>query len=111
MLLKADKNSEAGVPPTKELMAEMGKFIEETMKAGVLLATEGLHPTSKGVRLKSAGGNVIITDGPFTESKELIASFALIQVDSKEEAIEWGKRFFNVIGEGELEIRQVFQAP
>ncbi len=109
-LLRADENSEVGAPPSKELMAKMGQFMEEVVKAGVLLATDGLQPSSKGARLKLSGGKRTVTDGPFTESKELIASYALLQVKSKEEAIEWSWRFLEVLGEGEVEIRQVFEA-
>jgi hypothetical protein len=108
-LLKADKHSEAGAPPSKELMEKMGKFMEEITKAGVLLATDGLQPSSKGARVRLSGGKVTVTDGPFTESKELIASYALLQVKSKEEAIEWTRRFLEVLGEGECEIRPLFE--
>jgi hypothetical protein len=109
MLVKADKNSEAGVLPSKELVAAMGKFNEEMMKAGVLLAAEGLHASSKGARIKFSGGKRTVTDGPFTESKELIAGFWLIQVRSKEEAIEWASRVPFADGE-EIEVRQLFEA-
>jgi hypothetical protein len=109
-LLKADKHSEAGVPPSKELMEKMGKFMEEITKAGVLLATDGLQPSSKGARIRLTGGKVTVTDGPFTESKELIASYALLEVKSKAEAIEWTTRFLKVLGEGECEIRPLFEA-
>jgi len=110
VLVKADKNSEAGVLPDEKLLAEMGKFNEELVKAGVMLAGEGLHPSSKGARLKFSGTKRTVIDGPFPESKELIAGFWLWQVKSKEEAIEWAKRCPNPTGaEGELEIRQVFE--
>jgi hypothetical protein len=109
-LLKADESSEAGAPPSPELMTKMGAFMEEIVKAGVLLGTDGLHPSAKGARITLAGGKRTVTDGPFTETKELIASYALIQVASKEEAIEWGWRFLEVLGEGQVEIRQVFEA-
>ncbi len=99
-----------GTPPSQEYMAEMGKFIEEMTKAGVLLATEGCQPSSKGARVQYSGGKFTVTDGPFTETKELIAGFALFQVKSKEEAIEWTKRFLRVAGEGESEVRQIFEA-
>ena len=89
---------------------EMGKFIEEIMKAGVLLATDGLHPSSKGKRVRLSGGKTAVTDGPFTESKELIAGYALFQVKSMAEAIEWSKRFLQVLGQGEVELRPVFEA-
>jgi hypothetical protein len=108
-LLRADNDSEAGTPPSAELIARMGTFMEEITKAGVLLATDGLHPSSKGARVKLAGGKVTVTDGPFTESKELVASYALFQVKSKEEAIEWTTRFLKVLGNGECEIRQVYE--
>src|ERR1700674_2578727 len=87
------KDTEAGVPPTQDEMAKMGKFIEEMAKAGVLLAADGLQPSSKGARVRLSGGKVTVTDGPFTETKELIAGFAIVQVKSKAEAVEWAKRF------------------
>ena len=108
ILVKADEQSEAGVMPSKELLAEMGKYNEELVKAGVMLAGEGLHPSSKGARLAFAGAQRTVTDGPFAETKELIAGFWLIQVRSKDEAIEWAKRV--PFQEGEIEIRQVFEA-
>src|SRR5213594_4147757 len=109
LLVKADKNSEAGVLPSKELLAAMGKFNEEMIKAGVMLAGEGLQASSKGARVKFSGGKRTVTDGPFTETKELIAGFWLWQVKSKAEAIEWVKRA--PFGDGaEIEIRQVFEA-
>jgi hypothetical protein len=112
ILIKADKNSEAGVIPDEKLLTEMGKFNEELVKAGVLLAGEGLHPSSKGARVKFSGAKRIVTDGPFTEARELIAGFWLWQVKSKEEAIEWVKRCPNPMPgvESEIEIRQVFEA-
>jgi hypothetical protein len=111
ILVKADKNSEAGVLPSTELLAAMGKYNEELVKAGVLLAGEGLQPSSKGARVKFSGAKRTVVDGPFTEAKELIAGFWLIQVRSKEEAIEWVKRCPNPMeGESEIEIRQVFEA-
>ena len=112
VLIKADKNSEAGVLPDEKLLTEMGKYNEELVKAGVMLAGEGLHPSSKGARVKFSGANRIVTDGPFTETKELLAGFWLIQVKSKEEAIEWVKRIPNPMPgtEAEIEIRQVFEA-
>ncbi len=109
-LLKADKDSEAGVPPSPELIAKMGTFIEEVAKAGVLLATDGLQPSAKGKRVRLSQGKVTVIDGPFTESKELIASYALFQVKTMEEAVEWTTRFLNVLGEGECELRPVFEA-
>lgn len=109
ILVKADKNSEAGVLPDAKLLTEMGKYNEELVKAGVLLAGEGLHPSSKGARVRFSGAKRTVIDGPFTETKELIAGFWLIQVKSKEEAIEWVKRCPNPLeGESEIEIRQVF---
>jgi hypothetical protein len=113
ILVKANKNSEAGVLPDEKLLTEMGKYNEELVKAGVLLAGEGLHPTSKGARVKFSGKKRTVIDGPFSEAKELIAGFWLIQVKSKEEAIEWVKRVPNPTGtneETEIEIRQVFEA-
>lgn len=112
MLVKADKKSEAGVLPSKELLAAMGKFNEEMVKAGVLLAGEGLHASSKGARVRFSGGKRTVVAGPFTEAQELIAGFWLIQVKSKDEAIEWARRCpvpYDT-GEGEIEIRQVFEA-
>jgi len=102
---KADKNSEAGVPPTPELLAGMQKLTEEMTTAGVLLSAEGLQPSAKGVRLNYSGGKRIVTDGPFTESKELIAGFVMFQAKSKEEAIAWATRFAEVAGDVELDIR------
>src|SRR5258708_1104191 len=92
VIVKANKDSEAGVMPTKELLTEMGKFNEELVKAGVMLAGEGLHPSSKGARVKFSGGNTTVIDGPFAETKELVAGYWIWQVKSKEEAIEWLKR-------------------
>jgi hypothetical protein len=109
-LLRADEESEAGVPPSPELIAEMGKLMEEVTKAGVLLATDGLQPSSKGKRVRLSDGKVTVTDGPFTESKELIASYALFQVTSWDEAIHWTTRFLNVLGRGECELRPLFEA-
>ena len=111
ILIKATKDSEAGVMPSEQLLTEMGKFNEELVKAGVMLAGEGLHPSSKGARVRFSGGKRTVIDGPFAETKELIAGFWLWQVKSKEEAIEWVKRIPNPTGEeGEVEIRQVFEA-
>src|SRR5438093_9512305 len=110
ILVKADKTTEAGVLPDEKLLTEMGKYNEELVKAGVLLAAEGLHPSSKGARVKFSGGNRTVVDAPFAEAKELIAGFWLIQVKSKEEAIEWVKRCPNPTGaDAEIEIRQVFE--
>jgi hypothetical protein len=111
ILVKADKNSEAGVLPDEKLLTEMGKFNEELVKAGVMLAGEGLQPSSKGARVKFSGSTRTVTDGPFAETTELIAGFWLWQVKSKEEAIEWVKRCPNPMkGESEIEIRQLFEA-
>jgi len=109
VIVKANSESEAGVMPSEKILAEMGKFNEELVKAGVMLAGEGLHPSSKGKRIKFSGGKQTVMDGPFTETKELIAGFWLWQVRSLEEAIEWLKRSpFD--GGTEIEIRQVFEA-
>ena len=105
------KSVETGVPPTPEKMAEMGQLIEEAMKAGELLATEGCLPSALGARVRLAGGKVTVTDGPFSESKEIIGGFALLQAGSKDEAIEMVKRFLKVAGDGECEIRQIYEAP
>lgn len=111
IIVKATKDSEAGVMPSQQLLTEMGKFNEELVKAGVMLAGEGLQPSSKGARVKFSGTTRTVTDGPFAETKELIAGFWLWQVKSKEEAIEWVKRCPNPMpGESEIEIRQVFEA-
>ncbi|MGQ0810690.1 MAG: YciI family protein [Nitrospiraceae bacterium] len=112
ILVKADKNSEAGALPDEKLLTEMGKYNEELAKAGVLLAGEGLQPSSKGARVKFSGSKRSVIDGPFAETKELIAGYWLWQVKSKEEAIEWVKRCPNPMPgeESEIEIRQVFEA-
>src|SRR5205809_7162439 len=111
VIVKANKDSEAGVLPSTEILTEMGKFNEELVKAGVMLAGEGLHPSSKGVRVRFSGGKRTVIDGPFAETKELIAGFWIWQVKSKEEAIEWVKRCPNPHNEEtEVEIRQVFEA-
>ena len=112
ILVKADKNSEAGVLPNEKLLTEMGKFNEELVKAGVMLAGEGLQPSLKGARVKFSGAKRTVIDGPFAETKELIAGFWLWQVKSKEEAIEWVKRCPNPFPgtESEIEIRQLFEA-
>jgi hypothetical protein len=104
------KAKERNTPPTTDEMAAMGKLIDEMTNAGVLLSTEGCLPTAKGARVRRSGGKITVTDGPFTESKEVIAGFALIQVKSKDEALEWTKRFLEVAGEGESEIRQIAEA-
>jgi hypothetical protein len=111
VLVKADKNSEAGVMPDAKILTDMGKFNDELVKAGVMLAGEGLHPSSKGARVRFSGGKKTVIDGPFSETKELVAGFWIWQVKSKEEAIEWVKRCPNPMREdSEIEIRQVFEA-
>jgi hypothetical protein len=110
VIVKASAKSEAGEMPSERLLSEMGKYNEELVKAGVLLAGEGLHPSSKGSRVRFTGSKRTIIDGPFPETKELVAGFWLIQVSSKEEAIEWVKRIPNPDGdEFEVEVRQVFE--
>lgn len=109
LIVKANQDSEAGVMPSEAELTEMGKYNEELVKAGVLLAGEGLHPSSKGARVRFDGGKRAVIDGPFGETKELVAGFWLIQVKSLEEAIEWVKRVPFAKGE-EIEIRQVFEA-
>ena len=104
------KTVERGVPPTQEEMAKMGKLVEDGMKAGFLLAVEGCMPSATGARVRLSNGKLAVTDGPFTESKEVIGGLALLQANSKEEAIELVKQFLLVAGEGECELRQVFEA-
>jgi hypothetical protein len=111
ILLKANKNTESGTLPDEQLLTDMGKYNEELVKAGVLLAGEGLQPSSKGARIRFSGSKRTVIDGPFSETKELIAGFWIFQVKSREEAIEWVKRCPNPTGEeAEIEIRQVFEA-
>jgi hypothetical protein len=111
VMVKASKESEAGLMPSEQLLADMGKFNEELVKAGVLLAGEGLQPSSKGARVRFSGDKRTVIDGPFPQTNELVAGFWLLQVKSKEEAIEWVKRCPNPMqGESEIEIRQVFEA-
>jgi hypothetical protein len=112
VIVKADRNSEAGVLPSTELLAQMGKYNEELVKAGIMLAGEGLQPSSRGARVRFSGSKRTVIDGPFAETKELIAGFWLWQVRSREEAIEWVKRMPNPMPgtESEVEIRQVFEA-
>jgi hypothetical protein len=112
VIVKADKNSEAGVMPDGKLLAEMGKYNEELAKAGVLVSGEGLHPSSKGARVRFSGTSRTVIDGPFAGTKDLVAGFWIFQVKSKEEAIEWVKRSPNPFPgtESELEIRQIFEA-
>jgi hypothetical protein len=105
------KSKETGVPPTQEEMARMGQLIEEGMKAGYLVSVEGCLPTAKGARVRLSNGAVQVTDGPFTESKEVVGGLAIIEAASKEEAIEHVKRFLHVAGDGECELRQLFEAP
>jgi len=111
VLVKADRNSEAGVMPSEKLLADMGKYNEELMKAGVLLAAEGLHPSSKGARVKFSGDTRTVVSGPFAGPKDLVAGFWMFKVKSLDEAIEWVKRCPNpMVGESEIEIRPVFEA-
>lgn len=111
VMVKATKDSEQGVMPTEELLTQMGRFNDELVKAGVMLAGEGLHPSSKGKRVLFSGRNRTVTDGPFTETKELVAGFWLWQVRSIDEAVEWVKRCPNpMFGDSEIEIRPVFEA-
>jgi hypothetical protein len=110
ILVKATKDSEAGVMPPESLFAEMADYHEELQKAGVLLDASGLQPSSKGWRIQYKGGKRTVIDGPFTEAKELVAGYTLIQVKSREEALEWAKRFPNpALADGEIEIRQLFE--
>ena len=111
VIVKANKDTEAGVMPSEQMLTEMGNYNEELVKAGIMLAGEGLHPTSKGVRIKFSGSNRTVIDGPFAETKELIAGYWMWQVKSMQEAIEWAKRCPNPTGEESvLEIRPVFEA-
>lgn len=111
VLIKADKNSEAGMMPSEQLLTEMGRFNEELVKAGVMLSGEGLHPSSKGARVRFSGAQRSVLDGPFAETKALIAGFWIWQVKSREEAIEWVKRCPNPMGaDCEIELRQIFEA-
>jgi len=111
IIMKANKDTEAGVMPSEQALTQMGNFNEELVNAGIMLAGEGLHPSSKGSRVKFSGGQPAVTDGPFSETKELIAGFWMWEVKSKEEAIEWVKRIPNPDGtDFEVEIRQVFAA-
>jgi len=111
VIIKATRDTEAGVMPDEKLLTDMGRYNEELVKAGVMLAGEGLHPSSKGARVRFSGSQRLVVDGPFAETRELIAGFWLWQVKSKDEAIEWVKRCPNPTGEeAEIEIRQVFEA-
>ena len=105
------KRVEGGAPPTQKELEEMGKFIQELAASGVLIATDGLKPSSKGARVRLSGGKFTVTDGPFTESKELIAGFAIMQVESMDQAKELAKRFLKVAGDGESEIRLMYDEP
>ena len=112
VIVKATAESEKeGALPDPQLLAEMGKYNEELIKAGIVLAMDGLHPSSKGARVKFSGSSRTVVDGPFTEAKEMVGGFALIQAKSKEEAIEFNKRFLKVAGDGETEIRQLYEQP
>ena len=112
IIRKADRSTEAGAMPTEQLVAEMMRYNAEMVNAGVMFDGHGLHPSSRGVRVKFSGGKPTVTDGPFSETKELIAGFTMIKVNSKEEAIEWVKRWPAIDGDGavELELRQVIEA-
>jgi hypothetical protein len=103
------KSVERNTPPTAETMAAMGKLIEEGISAGWLLATEGCLPSALGARVRRSGGNVTVTDGPFTEAKEVVGGFAILKADSKEEAIQLAKDFLKVVGEGECELRPIYE--
>jgi hypothetical protein len=105
------KSVEKGVPPTEDEMCKMGKLIEEGMKAGYLLSTEGCMPSALGARVRMSDGKISVTDGPFTESKEVVGGFAILQAKSKAEAIEMAKQFLKVVGVGECELRQMYEAP
>jgi hypothetical protein len=107
MLVKSDKNTEAGVLPTEQQLADMARFNDKLIKAGIMLAGDGLQPSSKGARVRFSGGKPSVTDGPFTEAKELVAGYWIIQVKSKEEAIEWARKI--PFEDGEIEVRQVFE--
>jgi hypothetical protein len=104
------KTAERGVPPTQEEMAKIGKLVEEGMKAGWLLGTEGCLPSALGARVRNSNGKLSVTDGPFTESKEVVGGFSILRANSKEEAIQLAKDFLQVAGDGECEIRQIFEA-
>lgn len=114
VIIKANKESEAGVMPSEKLLTDMGKFNEELVNAGVMLDGEGLHPSSKAKRVRFSGGNRIVTDGPFAETRELIAGYWIWKVNSMDEAIDWVKRIpfdpDSVEGDGEVEVRQIFEA-
>jgi len=109
-MLRADSASEANAPPTKELMERMGAFVAEATDAGVIIGGDGLRPSKFGKRVRLNDGNFDVIDGPFTESKELIASYALFQVDTMDEAVHWTRRFLEVLGQGECELRPISEA-
>ena len=111
VMVKATKNSEAGAMPSETLLADMGRFNEELVKAGVMLAGEGLQPSSRGARVRFSGGKRTVIDGPFAEAKEVIGGFAIIQAASKQEAIEHTKQFLKIAGDGETEVRQLHEVP
>ncbi len=109
-LLRADQSSEAGEPPSPELMERCGAFMAEVSQAGVLVATDGLLPSAKGKRVRLANGKTTVIDGPFTESKELVASYAVLNVKTMDEAVYWTTRFLEALGGGECELRPIFEA-
>ena len=109
--LSVYKSAEKGVPPTQEEMARMGKLVEEAMKSGYLLATEGCMPSASGARVRMTNGKVSVKDGPFTESKEVIGGCAIMKANSREEAVKFVQEFLAVVGEGECELRQLYEAP
>jgi hypothetical protein len=109
MWQKSNEQSESGAPPDPEMMARMGKLMEDTAKAGVMLSTGGMHPSAKSAHIRCSGGKFTLTDGPFAETKELIAGYAIIQVKSRAEAIEWCKRFYEIQGDGEGYIQQLHE--
>ncbi|HEV2380948.1 MAG TPA: YciI family protein [Terriglobia bacterium] len=109
--LSVYKSPERGLPPSQEEMARMGKLVEEGFKAGWLLATEGCLPSTLGAKVRRSGGNLTVTDGPFTEAKEVVGGFAILQAKSKEEAIELTKTFLKEVGDGECELRQLYEMP
>ena len=106
---KSNEENEAGVPPSREVVEGVGKLMEESAREGVLISAEGVHPSSRGARLEFSGGKRTVTDGPFAEAKELIAGFVVIQVESREAAIEWATRLAEVLGDVEIEVRQVVE--
>ena len=109
MMLRADKNTETGVPPTPEHMEQMGKLVEDMAKAGVLIAADGLQPSARGKRIKFSGGKITsIVDGPFTETKELIAGYCIIQAKSWDDVLQWSTRFASIQGDGESELRPMY---